>query len=400
MRDDVNLRGRELHYLIRITPAESPTVGIRGRRDRTILSRAAVGNIKASEPRNPCDLPGARKLRSRIIGTQEPVKTPFHGGASGFETLRRDFGLPVASFRCRLFRLRTKPEDVIRLPTRSSARADRQSRGAGFMDAPIWYTTNGGRLWTKQFIITAPPGVPSGAVSLSPCDETFDYGRDGALHGTFLLNGQGEEGASCSDPLSAGEAAGAPFGEVYTGSTADPANAQAWSWFVTNGVTQPTNRFGPDQPWLVVNKDPATAGAENVYVAYQSSEMQQVAVAQAAVPPNFTLDNTTGNKGALGANGGHRIAGDRRSGAIYSLYQAAATITCPGNTLPISYMLNRSTDGGVTWGLNGQANGIAAAVVCSSQLAGLTFLRIRPDHSGRRYGRQKSAFGRGRCVGR
>ena len=100
---------------------------------------------------------------------------------------------------------------------------------AGFMDAPIWYTTNGGRLWTKQFTITAPPGVPSGAVSLSPCDETFDYGRDGTLYGTFLLNGQGEEGASCSDPPSAGEAAGAPFGEVYTGSTTDPANAQAWS---------------------------------------------------------------------------------------------------------------------------------------------------------------------------
>jgi hypothetical protein len=242
---------------------------------------------------------------------------------------------------------------------------------AGFMNAPVWYSRNGGRLWTKEFQITAPPGVPAGAVAPSPCDETFDYGRDGALYGTFLLNGQGEEGASCSELPSAGQAAEAPFGEVFTGSTTDPANAQAWNWFVTNGATQPTNRFPPDQPWLVVNKDPSSARAENVYVAYQSSEMQQVAVAHAAVPPDFTIDNTSGNKGALGANGGHRIAADRRSGAVYSLYQAAANITCPGTTLPINYMLNRSTDGGVTWGLNGQANGIAVAVACSSQLAGV-----------------------------
>ena len=242
---------------------------------------------------------------------------------------------------------------------------------AGFMNAPIWYTTNGGRVWTKEFPITAPPGVPSGAVTQSPCDQTFDYGRNGDLYGTFLLNGQGEEGASCSELPSAGQAAQAPFGAVYSGSTTDPANPQGWSWFVTNGITQPTNRFPPDQPWLIVNKDPSTAGAENVYVAYQSNEMQQVAVAQAATPPNFTLDNTSGNKGAIGANGGHRIAGDHRSGAVYSVYQAAATIACPNSALPISYMLNRSTDGGVTWGLNGQANGIPAAVVCSNQLAGI-----------------------------
>jgi hypothetical protein len=102
-----------------------------------------------------------------------------------------------------------------------------------------------------------------------------------------------------------------------------------------------------------------------------SNEMQQVAVAHAAVLPNFTVDNTSGNKGAIGANGGHRIAGDRRSGAVQSLYQAAANAMCPNSALPISYMLNRSTDGGITWALNGQANGIPAAVVCSNQLAGI-----------------------------
>jgi hypothetical protein len=250
----------------------------------------------------------------------------------------------------------------------------------GFMNAPIWYTTNGGRLWTKQFTIPAPPGVPSVPVMESPCDETFEYGRNGNLYGTFLFNGQGEEGANCSELSPPGQPAGATFAAVYSGGTTDPANAQAWRWYVINGTTQPTTQFSPDQPWLIVNKDPTRTGDENVYVAYQASPMLQVAVARATVPPNFTIDNSTGTKAEFGVNAGHRIAADQSSGAVYSLYQAPAGITCPNPTTAISYMLNRSTDGGLTWELNGQGNGIAAAVACSSQLAGsYAFGQASPD---------------------
>jgi hypothetical protein len=240
------------------------------------------------------------------------------------------------------------------------------------MNAPIWYTTNGGALWKKEFTITPPPGVPSAPVMESPCDQTFDYGRDGALYGTFLLNGLGEEGGNCSSVSSVAPTGVSSsellFAAVYTGATTNPADSQAWKWLVVNGTTQPTNRFSPDQPWLVVNIDPLTRRRENVYVAYQASPSMQVAVAQAAVPPNFTIDNTSANNvNVFGANAGHRAAADHHSGVVYSLYQQGASIECAGQQVPINYMLNRSVDGGMTWGLNGQPGGIVAAQACSNQ---------------------------------
>jgi hypothetical protein len=225
-------------------------------------------------------------------------------------------------------------------------------------NAPIWYTTNGGALWTKEFTVTPPPGVPSGPVMESPCDQTFGYGSDGTLYGTFLLNGLGEEGGNCSSisqsaPTGA-SSSGSSFSAVYTGATINPADSQVWKWLLINGITQPTNRFTPDQPWLVVNIDPLTRGRENVYVAYQATPSMQVAVAHAAVPPNFTIDNASASNVNVSANPGHRVAADQHSGMVYGLYQQNASIECPGQAVPINYMLNRSVDGGMTWGLNGQ----------------------------------------------
>jgi hypothetical protein len=154
---------------------------------------------------------------------------------------------------------------------------------------------------------------------------------------------------------------------VYTGATTNPADSKAWKWLLINGATQPTNKFVPDQPWLVVNIDPLTRGRENVYVAYQATPSMQVAVAHAAVPPNFTIDNASANNVNVRANPGHRLAADQHSGIVYSLYQQGASIECPGQAVPINYMLNRSVDGGMTWGLNGQPDGIVAAQACSNQ---------------------------------
>src|SRR5215469_5756136 len=110
------------------------------------------------------------------------------------------------------------------------------------MNAPVWYTTNGGALWTKEFTVTPPPGVPSGPVMESPCDQTFDYGSDGTLYGTFLLNGLGEEGGNCSSisqsaPTGA-SSSGSSFSAVYTGATTNPADSQVWKWLLINGITQ------------------------------------------------------------------------------------------------------------------------------------------------------------------
>lgn len=241
------------------------------------------------------------------------------------------------------------------------------ANGGGFRNAPIWYSRNGGHLWTKEFTVSAPPGIPKGVLSESPCDETFDFGGNGVLYGTFLLNGNGEEGASCSEadtPDTTGSSE-TTFGEVVTGATANPANHQAWQWLVENGKTQSTNRYSPDQPWLITNRNPDRQHRENIYVAYQATSMQ-VAVAEAKIPPDFTLDVSTGPAISFGGNPGHRIAANHRTGTIYSLWETAASIDCFSGSA-VSYMLNRSLDGGKTWELNGSAEGIPVAQVCSHQ---------------------------------
>ena len=235
-----------------------------------------------------------------------------------------------------------------------------------FQNAPLWYTRDGGRLWTKEFTISPPPGTPGGVLAESPCDETFEYGRDGVLYGTFLLNGGGDEGASCSDS-DADQGADGAFEAVVTGATADPGADHAWRWLVVNGKTQPTNSASPDQPWIVTNKSPDRPGRENVYVAYQSTPAMRVAVARAQAPPDFHIDNVAGTSHVAGLNPGHRIAADHRSGDIYSLFQDASSLQCSSGTTAVSYRLNRSRDGGKTWGLNGNPNGIVAAQACSHQ---------------------------------
>lgn len=235
---------------------------------------------------------------------------------------------------------------------------------APFKNAPIWYSTNGGALWTKEFTIPAPPGVPASPVTQSPCDETFAYSRNGILFGTFLLNGSGEEGGNCSS-FGESEASGG-FAAVYTGGTTDPADARVWQWNVVHGKTQPTNQVPPDQPWVVVNKDPVDGRSERVYVGYQGNSSMQVAVAQAKLPADFSIDHQSGTRVSFSGNPGHRLAANHRSGTVYSLYQQGAAIDC-SNGLAVSYMLNRSLDGGATWEIDGNMAGIPVAQVCSHQ---------------------------------
>ena len=214
--------------------------------------------------------------------------------------------------------------------------------------APIWQSTDGGTTWTKQFTVPVPPGVPS-AIGC-PCDQTVDFALKMRLSGVFLTNTN-----------------------IYSGTTDDPGSAANWLWFVVGGVTQTTNLTGtsPDQPWLLVNRDPTFRSRDNIYVAYDDfngAPDMRVAVSLGSasiMPPTFQRDQLSGFSTGF-INPGHRLATDERRGFVYSLFQRRIA---PGNggSQNIDYMLNRSTDGGVTWGLNGVPTGIVVANADSTQ---------------------------------
>jgi len=137
------------------------------------------------------------------------------------------------------------------------------------------------------------------------------------------------------------------------------------------GVAQMTNMTGvgiADQPWLEVERDAMDADEDELYVAYDDfggGPDMQVSAAAGNNPPNFTVDNQSGTStGSI--NPGHRLATDPRNGAVYSLFQRF-TGGGAGGSKNINFMLNRSTDGGNTWGLNGMAGGIVVATADSTQ---------------------------------
>src|SRR5207244_3777747 len=69
-------------------------------------------------------------------------------------------------------------------------------------------------------------------------------------------------------------------------------------------------------------------------------------------PPNYTIDNQSGQTTQGPGNPGNRLANDRGTGFMYDVY-----LNGTGSN-HFNYILNRSTDGGQTWTLNGNANGI------------------------------------------
>src|SRR5262245_36087003 len=200
--------------------------------------------------------------------------------------------------------------------------------------APLWLSRNGGGTWTKEFTINPPPGV--GGVPGCPCDQTVDFGSSfNRLAGTFLTFG----------PTN-----------VYSAPTRDPATP-AFRYFPAIGAAQATNHLNglnnEDQPWLLIGPRPGIGG-ENVYVAYDdfnTAPDMHVAGATAADRLNFTVDRISGFSTGF-VNPGHRLTIDPITGAVYSLFQRRIA-PGPAPSQNINYMLNRSTDGGLTWSLNG-----------------------------------------------
>lgn len=216
-------------------------------------------------------------------------------------------------------------------------------------NAALFVSTNGGTTWTKSFSIPPPTGV---ARTGCPCDQVLDYDRSGRLLGTFLNE------ASNS-------------GDVYTGSTTNPASAGSWSWRSVSGVAQKTDNPGAnnaDQPWLRVTRDPVTAAQDNAFVAYDDFTRGdlKVSVSRGANPPNMATTRSIGLLTGSGINPGTRLAPDHRIGTMYAVYQYATGRNADGSA-HIWYALNRSANGGSTWTLNGSTSGFVAAQGNSDQ---------------------------------
>jgi hypothetical protein len=223
-------------------------------------------------------------------------------------------------------------------------------------NAVIWNSSDGGTTWSRQATIPRPPNAP-GTNGQCPCDQDIDYGRGNLLEGTFLS----------FNPT-----------DVYTGITSDPTNSASWNWKTTAGTADKTNAVGAgntDQPWTLTNRDTAVAAQDNIYVAYDNFAVNpigmRIAVSLGVNPPNFTRDNQSGTSGGPGIiNPGHRLAVDPRNGWVYDLFQNS-TGGSPSDWAA-TYRLNRSTDGGQTWTLNGSGTGIQVAAANSTQGIGPT----------------------------
>lgn len=223
--------------------------------------------------------------------------------------------------------------------------------GSWGANTPVFYSTDAGNTWTKEFTIPIPPGAGNGATGC-PCDQDPDYERGNLLAGTFLS-------FSPTDP--------------YTGITSDPTNSASWNWTLSGGNAVKTNAFGAgntDQPWMLTNRDTVNAATDNIFTAYDDFSVSpigmRVAVSLNSNPPNFTRDNQAGTSGGPAIiNPGHRLAVDHRNGWVYDLYQNSTAVN--NSRAVVNYTLNRSTDGGQTWTLNASSTGIQIDSAGSTQ---------------------------------
>jgi len=234
--------------------------------------------------------------------------------------------------------------------------------GSWGTNAPIYHSRNGGKTWTRQFSIPIPPGWDTGC----PCDWTFDYGRKNELSATILASPSDRDGL-----------------DVVTGTTTNPARATSFNYFdpppnppfraQETNINVPTSLGNADQPWLLVNRDPKVRRQDNVYVGWDDFNNSdgvdgpdmRVAVSYGFNPPRFTQDRQVGNS-LGGVNPGLRLAKDRPKGVMWALW-GRNVAAGPDNSKNMNYMLNRSTDGGQNWSLNGNSLGIAIANANSTQ---------------------------------
>jgi PEP-CTERM motif len=216
-------------------------------------------------------------------------------------------------------------------------------------DANVFYSTNGGANWTSQFSV--PP--PTSGVTI-PNDWTFAYDSSGSLHGAIL-------GAS----------------NIYQGTTANPTSAAAWSYTAGGTPINTAASIGhADQPWIALQ-------GGKVFIAYDDDHLnkgERVAVSNDN-GATFTIDNPINNgpqpnsANPNSPNPGTRVAVDAR-GILYSIFGAGPSIS-PG-VYNVTYYLNRSRDGGVTWDFN--PDSLVGGIIIDSGVS--TQACHRPDQGG------------------
>ncbi len=198
--------------------------------------------------------------------------------------------------------------------------------------ANVFYSTDAGSSWTSQFSVPAPLN----GVTI-PNDWTFAYNSAGTLHGTVLGGGN-----------------------IFQGATTNPASLAAWSY--TGGGTRintAASSGSADQPWI------ALQGA-SVFVAYDDFHVntaERVAVSMNN-GTSFTIDNPINNGPQAGntVNPGTRITTDN-AGNVYSIF-GIGPATATRGVHNVTYYLNRSRDGGVTWDFN--ASSVVGGIVIDS----------------------------------
>jgi hypothetical protein len=255
-------------------------------------------------------------------------------------------------------------------------------------NAPLFVSTNGGTTWSNKDAINRPTNI---SVDTGTNDTTLAYGANSLLAGTFLVKRESQVG-----------------NDIFTGSTADPTKSASFQWHTNPSEAQQTDQISThnnDQPWVVVhshlpdgiiiggqsdiNRPSPIAMQNDVYVGYSDRHLDsntcntsvpvRVAASPAgAHPPNFTVDKQVGASLVGGCMGpGIRLAvaprtifrdGTVGSGFIYSLHQSQ--VSSPSNLDDprlIDIVLNRTTDRGANWSVNGDPEGMVVDHVSSQQ---------------------------------
>jgi len=210
--------------------------------------------------------------------------------------------------------------------------------------ANVFRSTNGGTSWSSLFTVPAP----ANGVTI-PNDWNFAYNSAGVLHGTILGS----------------------TGNIYQGATANPTSLAAWSYTgggsTINTINNPLSAGRADQPWIALQ-------GNNVFVAYDdfhSNTGERVAVSTNN-GTSFIRDNPINNGAqANTVNPGTRIATDD-AGNVYSIF-GVGSATATAGVHNVTYYLNRSRDGGVTWDFNGSSavGGIVIDSGVSTQLCNM-----------------------------
>ena len=202
----------------------------------------------------------------------------------------------------------------------------------------LWLSTDGGTTWTKKLTINSPR---TSSVLGCPCDQAAEFAQFYSLTGAI---------------------------SKIAGSVG------AYDNFNLQGFVPPVSQLAgldiKEQPWLLTGRSTSAAGVlKSISVAH--GDFSTALSQWAAVPGGIDWGRIANGFHRTGAsvgvvNLGYRLASDPRSGALYSLFQRWRNAE-GGDSQNINYMLNRSTDGGRTWELNGSPEGIVVANADSTQ---------------------------------